>query len=69
MANFHEPDEVTIALQSNWENLMKVRLEESLKCIDKDAYEKVTLKPNSVSKLSIYLVPCDNLPWGPYKVE
>ena len=43
-------------------------MEDSLKCIDKDAYSKVNIKSNGVSKIAIYLVPCDNLPWGPYEV-
>ena len=43
-------------------------LKDTWKCINKDSYKRLAMKPNNIQKLTYYLVPCDNLPWGPYEV-
>ena len=68
MANFYPHDEESSVTEKNWENFLNISIKDTLRCIDKSAYNQAIMKPNSVSKLSFYLVPCDNLPWGPYEV-
>ena len=67
-ANFYPYDEESSATENNWEVLLNFSVKDTLRCLDKSAYEQALMKPNSISKLSFYLVPCDNLPWGPYEV-
>ena len=47
---------------------MQIKIKDTLKCMSKNSFEELVQKPNSIQKLSIMLVPCDNLPWGPYEV-
>ena len=68
LANFYPHDEVSKAIENKWDSLLQINLEATLKCLDKNAYNDIIQIPKGTSKLSIYLVPCDNLPWGPYEV-
>ena len=52
-----------------WESLLGINMRDNFKCLDINAYKELYTKPNYIAKLTLYLVPCDNLPWGPYEVE
>ena len=47
---------------------MNSDIKDTFKCLNKDSYKEIFLKPNYFQKITFFLAPCDNLPWGPYTV-
>ena len=68
LSHFHPPDLESDGIIKTFNNNLQFDLLKSLKCIEENSYNKLEMKANNIQKISIFLVPCHKLPWGPYEV-
>ena len=45
MAEFYPYDEESLGTEKVWENLLQIRIKDTLKCLDKKVYEELVMKP------------------------
>ena len=65
---FYDLDDIGNKLRKFWNSLLNIEIKDTFKCLNKESYREMFMKPKFQTKLSFYLAPCDNLPWGPYTV-
>lgn len=67
-AEFHTLDADSAAYVKTFETELGIELKDTMKCLNADDYKGQMIKPNSIRKLSIMLMPCHKMPFGPYEV-
>ena len=68
LAQFHPPDLEGDSMIKTYGDLLNIDLIKSFQCIEENSYKELQMKANNIKKISIFFVPCNKLPWGPYEV-